>query len=251
MHHVDLNKVWLSAGNHESREDGTCLMEAVSWWAGEEHTSSPACVSPVLRWVGIALNDALPDEPRQRLRPLIPDLAGTAGDDLDHIRGWIAADWVIRTWAPEWLDLAGLGQDAASLRALSPVTSTWEARCARPTVRLVHAHSYDLSIDAAENAYRKGRPRPAVRLLWAAADEIGAPAWDATRTPESGARSEGDQGALRDAWSAARLATEAAACQIAIREPASVEAAMAAACAPVLERLQDSASRLFTRMIRI
>jgi len=37
-------------------------------------------------------------------------------------RSWMAMDWLIRTYAPAWLSLAGLGDSANRLRALAPVT---------------------------------------------------------------------------------------------------------------------------------
>ena len=71
--------LWLEAGSHQSPEEGLCLMEAVAWVAGEPHSDDPACVCSLLRSFGQRLNDSLDDERRQALKPLIPDLIGTAG----------------------------------------------------------------------------------------------------------------------------------------------------------------------------
>lgn len=47
-HHVDLEKVTLREGAHGSREEGMCVMEAVAWFAGEPHSDSPDCASPII-----------------------------------------------------------------------------------------------------------------------------------------------------------------------------------------------------------
>lgn len=53
-------------------------MEWVAYLAGEEHSDQPVCVSPMLRKFCISLNDVLPDEPRQRLRPYLARTIGTS-----------------------------------------------------------------------------------------------------------------------------------------------------------------------------
>src|SRR5258708_7522947 len=104
---IDLEHLTLARGGHETRDDGLCLMEAVAWFAGRPHSDKPPCVSEVLGAYGRSLNALLPDTPRQALRQFIPLLPGTAGDGKDETRGYIALDWLIRTYAPAFLDLAG------------------------------------------------------------------------------------------------------------------------------------------------
>ena len=111
----------LAYGTHASPEQGRCAMEWVSYLAGEEHSDQPACVSPVLRAVCIALNDGLEHEPRQRLRPYLARTIGTAGDGLDPARAWMALDWLIRDYTSCWLVAAGLRQPAADCCAAAPV----------------------------------------------------------------------------------------------------------------------------------
>ncbi|MGH2908774.1 MAG: hypothetical protein ACRDK8_05710, partial [Solirubrobacteraceae bacterium] len=105
----------LSYGTHATPEEGRCAMEWVSYLAGEPHSDSPTCVSPVLRALCISLNDGLPEAPRQRLRPYLARTIGTAGDGLDERRAWLAMDWLIRTYAPRWLALVSLHSEAARL----------------------------------------------------------------------------------------------------------------------------------------
>ena len=44
----DLDTITLDSGSHDRRTDGVCVMEAVAWWAGEDHSDRPECVSPVI-----------------------------------------------------------------------------------------------------------------------------------------------------------------------------------------------------------
>jgi len=96
-------------------------MEWVSYLAGEPHGDQPVCVSPVVRAFCIALNDALDDTTRQRLRPYLARTLGTADDGLDEQRAWSGMDWLIRVYTPAWLSLAGLEDVAQRLRALAAV----------------------------------------------------------------------------------------------------------------------------------
>jgi hypothetical protein len=126
----------LANGGHNSPDEGLCLLEAVAYVAGEPHTDHPACVSGVLGTFGRNLNDVLPDDLRQQLVPLIPDLPGTAGDGHDEQRGYMALDWLIRTWLPAWLDLSpACREDAARLRELGRIVDLVSAERAGPVVR--------------------------------------------------------------------------------------------------------------------
>lgn len=112
----------LERGAHEIIRDGRCAMEWVTYLAGEPHSDAPACVSEVLRRFICALNDALEDAPRQRLRPYLVRTIGTSEDGLDETRSWMALDWLIRTSAPTWLNAVGQTDSASRLKALPPVT---------------------------------------------------------------------------------------------------------------------------------
>jgi hypothetical protein len=163
MNHLDLDTLTLTKGVHGNRGDGVCLMEAVAWWAGEKHTDHPACVSPVLGAFGRSLNDVLPGGKRQELRRLVPLLPGTADDSHDQARGYLALDWLIRTWTPAWLDLAGLSEEAHALRELRRIVDLAAAQSAGPVVRQASQKAAAARAAAGDAA-------------WAAA---GAAAWDA------------------------------------------------------------------------
>ena len=115
------NEYWLAHGPHATPEDGRCAMEWVSYLAGEPHSDRPACVSPALRAFCVAFNDGLENNARQRLRPYLARTIGTMDDGLDEERSWMAMDWLIRVYAPAWLELAGVTEAARGLALLAPV----------------------------------------------------------------------------------------------------------------------------------
>lgn len=163
---IDLSALRLDAGSHDDRSNGLCLMEAVAWWAGDEHTDYPACVSPVLRRYGLALNDALPDGRRQELVRFVPLLPGTAGDGMDQARNYLALDWLVRTYTPAWLDLRPeLAGAAAALRELPRIDGPETLATATPVISSAEAAAWDART-AAGDATRAA--------AWDAA-------WDATR----------------------------------------------------------------------
>jgi hypothetical protein len=112
---------WLDRGPHAKPDDGRCAMEWVSYLAGEPHTDRPSCVSPALRSFCVAFNDGLDRATRQTLRPYLTRTIGTAGDGFDEARGWMALDWLIRLYAPAWLDLASLHSRARGLTSLAAI----------------------------------------------------------------------------------------------------------------------------------
>jgi hypothetical protein len=193
---INLDHLTLNSGAHPSIEAGACLLEAASYVAGEPWTDHPQCVSPVLGSFGRNLNDALPDDRRQELKPYIPRLIGTADDGKDETRSYIALDWLIRTYTPAFLDLAGLTGEAAELRNLRRIVDIVAARQAGPVVRRARekaAAAWDAARDAAGNA------------AWAAARDA---AWDAAGNAAGNAARAA---AWAAAWDAAGDAARAAA----------------------------------------
>src|SRR4051812_18724135 len=98
-------------------------MEWVSHIAGEHHSDAPVCVSPVLRHFGIALNDRMPDDWRQKLRPYLARMIGTANDGLDQQRLYLLADWAVRVILPMGLEARGRDAEAQRFRAMPPITN--------------------------------------------------------------------------------------------------------------------------------
>ena len=107
--------VSLEPFDHETRQDGMCAMEFVAYLAGEPHSDQPACVCPALTAYVIALNDAMAQDWRQRLKPFLPRL-------IDTNDGWTerrSAHLIARaksTFAPRTAR-AGFAGDEALTRA--------------------------------------------------------------------------------------------------------------------------------------
>ncbi|MEY2892675.1 MAG: hypothetical protein RJA98_2583, partial [Pseudomonadota bacterium] len=149
-----LADIELHSGNHDSPEDGHCLLEVVSMFSGEPFSDSPACVDPVLAEFGRSWNDGMRSTAeRAQLKRYIPLLPGTnCSEALSLQRSWMAFDWLIRTHLPEWLDLSpALSEHAAKLRALDPITGQQGLDLALPA--LDHAaRDADAARDAARDA---------------------------------------------------------------------------------------------------
>lgn len=112
-------------GAHDSFYDGLCIMEAVAYIAGEEHSDRPYCVSPTISEFLRVWNDGLgSDEERELLRPLMLSVLDTRSTPAaEGRRAWMCADWLIRVNLPAWLDLMDLDEHAARLRGLPEITA--------------------------------------------------------------------------------------------------------------------------------
>jgi hypothetical protein len=233
---ADLGALELEYGAHMRRQDGVCLMEAVAWFAGKEHTDRPPCVSPVLGAFGRALNDRMKPEDRQQLKRFIPVLPGTAGNpDADRARAWLAADWLVRTALVAWLDAAGLADDATAVQELDPVLSYEALEDARPVLRRAR--------DGARVVYDAVWTRLGARAAVAVAADV---------ADVAAAVAAADVADVAAAAAAVAADVAAAAAVAAARRQKIYEAVRQAAgerLQPVVSRLQASALDLFGRMI--
>jgi hypothetical protein len=239
----------LARGPHATPEDGRCAMEWVSHLAGEPHSDQPACVSPVLRAVCVALNDGLEKGARQRLRPYLARTIGTVDDGFDDARSWMALDWLIREYTPAWLRLADVSDEAerlASLAALQDVRTlaaalgplTRARRDARDalTAALRGSRMAWAFPSAAERSARVVAGASGEGAVWAVAR--GAVGGSAGERACAAARGAADDAAATAARTASRDVGRAAA-----------KAAARAALAPTLDALQISALALLERML--
>ena len=81
-----LDRVELVTGSIGDPGDGRmCLMSLVAFLAGEPHSDSPGCASPLIQTFAVLVNDHMPYAARQRLKPFAPRIIGTA-DGLDGVR---------------------------------------------------------------------------------------------------------------------------------------------------------------------
>jgi hypothetical protein len=186
------SEYWLAHGPHATPEDGRCAMEWVSYLAGEPHSDQPACVSPALRAFCVALNDGLEKNTRQRLRPYLARTIGTTHDGLDEERAWMAMDWLIRVYAPAWLELAGATGAARGLTLLAPVQGVEDLAAARETLEAARRDAR-AALQAARRGPHVARALPlaagrsARRRAWAAGE---AAVWVVTRIPVGGAAAQ-------------------------------------------------------------
>jgi hypothetical protein len=245
----------LAYGTHATPADGRCAMEWVSHLAGEPHSDDPACVSPVLRALCIALNDGLDDDPRQQLRPYLARTIGTADDGLDPARAWMAMDWLIRVYTPAWLRLAGLRSHGDALAELPAVIDERSLHGALGILESARrgARAARLEAFATVGAVRPAAWASAVtaglagrEAAWACA---GAAAWAAARI------AVGDLAGDRARAGARAAAGDAAAIAVrnARRTPGasrgSERDAAQATLAPTLTALTESAIGLLERML--
>ena len=80
------DRVELVSGSIGDPGDGRmCLMSLVAFLAGEPHSDSPGCASPVIQTFAVLVNDHMPRAARQRLKPFAPRIIGT-NDGLDGAR---------------------------------------------------------------------------------------------------------------------------------------------------------------------
>ena len=267
---IDLETLTLTVGLHRKRSDGVCVMEAVAWLAGTDHSDRPVCTSPVLGTFMRQWNDDLPsDADRNRLlKPLLPLLIGTnTGAVDDAARSWMVTDWLVRVYVPVWLDLAELTDEAQRMRDLPTVTAASLVAAmsvlTRAAARAVawdaaRAVAWDAAgvaagvaaLDAASAATRAAA-RAAVRdaaraVAWAAAwAAAGGLSWAAAGNAASAAA----RAAARDAAGVAAGNAASAAARAAVRDAAG--AAVWAELASIVSDLQLSAQDLVRRMCAV
>lgn len=248
-----LDQIVLLSGSHKEPAESCdnpegCLFEWYSWLTSGRHTDDrPADVSPVLHIYGIRLNDALSDDRRQELRRHLPQpgrpspLAGTYNDGLDEARSYVALDWLVRTYAPAWLDLAGLTTEAAALRDLSRIADLGAAQAADPVVRNARDKAY------AARAGRAARwDAPTIATQAAVSDAAGIAAQGAVWVAGGSGWTVAGAGALSAARDAAQSVAQDSAWD------AAGDAVWAAArdrLAPTVDVLQTSAIALYDAMI--
>src|SRR5579859_1885883 len=183
---IDFEHLFLRKGSHASPANGMCVMEAVAYFRGLPHSDKPPCVSASIGDFLRTWNDALPDDDRQMLKPYVFLVPGTATTPEDEERRvWLATDWLVRVFAPAWLDRAGLGEHANKLRDLPELTTDALATAAQKTI--------SAACSAADSAARSA--------AYSAADSA---AYSAARSAAySAARSAADSAADSAARSAA------------------------------------------------
>ncbi|PRH19130.1 hypothetical protein [Burkholderia multivorans] len=238
----DLETLTIHHGGHKSPDEGHCLLEVVSMFAGEQFSDSPKCVDPILAQFGRSWNDGMrSDEERAQLKIYITRLPGTnKGPELSQKRGWMAMDWIVRTYCAAWLALnPQLAHHADALKALPPITCVADLQAAQPKLDAAKKGAAAARVAAGVAAWDAARV-----AAWAAArDAAGAAAWAAAGdAARDAARVAAWAAAGAAAWDAAWDAAWAAA-------GAAAWDAAGAKLEPTVKQLQASAHDLFSRMI--
>jgi hypothetical protein len=164
----------LKRGGHNPGSGEYCINEYVSFIAGEPHSASPKCASPLLIRYTMRLNDRWSDEQRQTLLPFGPRIVGTRGDGKDEARKRIARNALCTDLLPPWLRLAGLDDIAARVEAAVDFSDAdlkalmWEARDAGWEKRRQNMEA----LRAAVRARLAKQPDAAVAVAAAAADAV-------------------------------------------------------------------------------
>lgn len=186
------------------------------WLDGSSH------VCPVIGTFISAWHEGLAEQERAILVPLFPRIVRTrTTPPVEEQRALLAADWLVRTYAPAWLDLAGLRELAQMLYDLPETTKL--------------AHAFEIRAVLAQVSHRANAEALGVgEAAWIkASDDCWASGWAA-------------------AFDAARLAAN---------DPAWISAAAASRAAAGLSAwtmphafklaLQTSAAELLLRMTRL
>ena len=205
----------LTHGSHATREEGTCLMEAVAYLAGEPHTDAPECACPVLTAYAVRINDAMGEGPdgdalRARyLHDLAPMLVGSRSTpEVEQARAFVLIDHAVRVFAPLALESAGLHDEARRLRALGAVVGEQSARAAEEAANAAEDAAWAARAAwTAKNA--AWAARAATNAAANAAEDAAWAAGAAARAADAAARAA-DAVAEKAAWDAARAALVAA-----------------------------------------
>ena len=108
-------RVTLVEGAGSPRRGELCVMSFVALLAGGRHTDHPAGASPLIRNLATAVNDALPRDERQRLKPLAARIVGT-DDGRDQARVEVLRRTLEREILPRVRRDWGAGRDAVRRR---------------------------------------------------------------------------------------------------------------------------------------
>jgi hypothetical protein len=160
-------------------------MEWIAYLVGEKHSDHPSCVDGALQGFAIGLNDNLPDDLRQQLRPYLARMIGTADDGRSEERRYAVADWAIHVPAAQAQVRVGRNDLAEKLRAIPEVRDVISALEAGRVARGVahpHADAANAAADAAAHAANAAGTARAARAASDAAKAAAAAAslegWD-------------------------------------------------------------------------
>ena len=257
-----IEAVRLAKGTHASLDRGANVMEAVAYVAGEPFSDRPRCASPVVGAFLRAWNDRLDDETRQRLKPYVVRLVGTAGSEKDERRRRdLLTEWVLGTLVPTWLETAGMHAEANDVRAHGRLAlehvreKAWERRMAARERLTTLVRAYVASTSDAAPASAAYEAAAYAAATYAASAAYAATASDAADTADASlanaAASYDSAGAAASTYVDADTDAYAAYAAEADNTAAAAFAYVETALAPTVQELQDSAFDLLDRLIDV
>lgn len=163
-----IESIELRRGGHQHLSDGMCVMEAVSYVAGEAWSDHPACACPIIAGFCVSWNDGMFAEERNRLlKPMVPLIVGTRSSNplVEESRMTMAASWYIRVQAAAWLEACGYCREAEQLAALPEINRRSQLWQSHQLAGAFHAVSEHFGTSWPENAGQKIRHRMTNELL--------------------------------------------------------------------------------------
>ena len=220
---IDPSSFTLSAGSHESIDEGACAMELVSYLAGEPWSDHPRCTCPAITAYAIGLNDRGPQWLRDVLRDLAPKMIGTRGSvSLQIARARLFAEAAIAS-AEDVLAIfeerrPGDDRPRAAIRAAREALDAPKAANAARAAAYAYAAAADAAYaaDDADDAAAAANAARAAAYAADAADDARAAAYAAANAAAYAAYA-----AAADAHNHWRRHLGALAAAIALTEPAA------------------------------
>jgi hypothetical protein len=116
-----IEKTILKSGTHKSFDDGACIMELVSYVAGEKWSDRPECSCQTLTTLAIGINDRVDEETRQKLKSIVPLIINTRGTREDRIaRSRFIAHRTCTVTMSILAETLGLNEIAEKLKLFEP-----------------------------------------------------------------------------------------------------------------------------------
>jgi hypothetical protein len=119
---IEIETLWkydLRRGNTDHPGNGACLYDAAKWISYGEIGDDPPCACPVIRAYAIGLNDMLPDDQRQRLKPFILRVGNNRDPESEPARAEYLIRCAVGMILPIALEGGRLMERAAVLRRVA------------------------------------------------------------------------------------------------------------------------------------
>ena len=159
---MNISEIWkydLRKGSTDHPANGACLFDAGMWLVYGRIGDNPPCSCPVIRSYAIELNDRMPDNQRQKLKPFILRVVGNRDPEAETARARLIVLETARCVVPLAFDKR-FPKRAAFLRALADDTSYTEIgqickknAAAAASYAAAYATSYSASAAASAASY--------------------------------------------------------------------------------------------------